>query len=73
MIFSVLQNFNGLLLWTRSCASVLKTKNWVGISDIASLDALVIVSLLGWLLENTKFCSSKQTLAVRSLAGQQQT
>ena len=73
MIFSVLQNFNGLLLWTRSCASVLKTKNWVGISDIASLDAFVIVSLLGWLLENTKFSSSKQTLAVRSLAGQQQT
>ena len=55
------------------CASVLKTKNWVGISDIASLDAFVIVSLLGWLLENTEFSSSKQTLAVRSLAGQQQT
>ena len=55
------------------CASVLKTKNWVGISDIASLDAFLIVSLLGWLLENTKFSSSKQTLAVRSLAGQQQT
>lgn len=55
------------------CASVLKTKNWVGISDIASLDAFVIVSLLGWLSENTKFSSSKQTLAVRSLAGQQQT
>ena len=55
------------------CKRFENKKNWVGISDIASLDAFVIVSLLGWLLENTKFSSSKQTLAVRSLAGQQQT